>query len=278
MRRHLKHLMRHCVRCQKVYAQPSSQQMGDLPTYRTTPALPFSRTGIDFAGPFLINRGNPRKPTRIKVYAALFICLCTKAVHINLCADLSTEAFLTCLSRFVSRRSCPSDIFSDNGTNFVRANLELGRLAKSSSDSRAIWYFIPPRTPHFSGLWEANVKSMKRLLAKQVGSIPLRYDELETVLINIEALLNSRPEPVTSTDPDAIQPLIPGHFFIERPLKALTTKDLSGQYLLQAVESGPETNGSIVDQLDRNLPTKSMRSTAAGNIRPVVRRLESSTD
>ncbi len=87
-------------------------------------------------------------------------------------------------------------------------------------------------TPHFGGLWEENVKSMKRLLAKQVDSIPLRYDELETVLINVEALLNSRPlEPVTSTDPDAIQLLTPGNFLIGRPLKALPTKDLSGRPL-----------------------------------------------
>lgn len=66
LRNHLKHLSRNCVTCQKAYAQPASQKMGDIPLVRTTPAPPFDRVGVDFASPFLISRGNPRKPTRVK--------------------------------------------------------------------------------------------------------------------------------------------------------------------------------------------------------------------
>ena len=207
--------------------------MGQLPTIRTTPSPPFSRVGVDFAGPFVVIRGNPRRPTRIKTYASIFVCMSTRAVHLELCSDL-TEAFIACLRRFCGRRGCPSHIYSDNGTNFVGTKNELEEVqqlltstsAKNSinaftAKNRIQWHLTPPRTPHFGGLWEAGVKSMKVLLRKNLHSRLLRYDELETVLVEVEATLNSRPsEPLTSTDPDSAELLTPGHFLIGRPLLA----------------------------------------------------------
>ncbi len=165
VRNFLKLLSRKCVHCQKAYALPISQRMGDLPTSRTTPAPPFERTGVDFAGPFLITRGNPRKPTRVKAYAAVFICLATPAVHFEVCSDLSTDSFLACLRRFIGRRGCPAHVYSDNGTNFLGAKNELEEISTmmtSPGTKDAIndittshhtqWHFTPPRTPHFGGL------------------------------------------------------------------------------------------------------------------------------
>jgi len=93
--------------------------MGLLPTSRTTPAPPFSSTGVDFGGPFLTRKGYTRKPTMVKTYACIFICFATKAVHIELCLDLTTNEFMAALRRFCSRRGTPSKIYSDNGTNFA---------------------------------------------------------------------------------------------------------------------------------------------------------------
>ena len=73
LRNRLKAISRSCVFCQRAYARTTHQKMGLLPLARTDPAPPFDRTGIDFAGPFFIHRGNPRWPTRLKVYPEYFI-------------------------------------------------------------------------------------------------------------------------------------------------------------------------------------------------------------
>ncbi len=234
LRNHLKQLSRICVTCQRAYAQPTSQKMGALPPARTTPAPPFNRVGVDFAGPFLITRGNPRKPTRVKVYAVVFVCLVTRAIHLELCGDLTTEAFIACLRRFCARRGSPSHVYSDNGTNLVGTKNEIEELQQTlfsrgtrdaisnfSTKQQLQWHLSPPRAPHFGGIWEAGVKAMKTLLRKNLSAKPLRYDELETILVEVEAVLNSRPsEPFTSTDPDSTELITPGHFLIGRPLLA----------------------------------------------------------
>ncbi len=107
LRNFLKKLSRECVTCRRLHASSITPKMGLLPSSRTTPAPSFSVTGVDFAGPFLIHRGNPRKPTRVKVYAAVFICFTTRAVHLELCSDLSSEAFIAAFNRFCSRRGVP---------------------------------------------------------------------------------------------------------------------------------------------------------------------------
>ncbi len=88
------------------------------------------------------------------------------------------------------------------------------------------WHFTPPRTPHFGSLWEAGVKSMKTVLRKIVNHHPLMFQELTTILTEVEAVLNSRPlTSVHSTDIDAPPVLTAGHFLIGRPLKALPVRE-----------------------------------------------------
>lgn len=85
LRNLLKLVSRKCAHCQKADARPLHHQIRLLPTSRTTPTPPFYRTGVDFAGPFMLKQGYTRKPVYIKCYAAVFICLVTKAVHLDLC-------------------------------------------------------------------------------------------------------------------------------------------------------------------------------------------------
>ena len=218
--------------------------MGLLPTERLRPTPPFTVTGIDYAGPLMCKRGNPRKPTIVKTYACLFVCFSTKAIHIELVSDLTSDAFLAALTRFTGRRGCPTTLFSDNGTNFVGANRQLQDLqklltSKTTQDQilnftnahRIEWRFSPSRSPHFGGLWESNIKNMKTLLRKTIGTHNLTFEELSTVLVEVEATLNSRPlHPLDSTSPDGLSPLTPGHFIIGRPLRAPPSKvDLSSK-------------------------------------------------
>ena len=121
-----KHLVREisrtCVVCQKVYAKPVNQVMGPLPPSHLTPAPPFMLTGADFAGPLTLKQGNSRNPSFIKAYIC---CMSTKAIHLELVTDHSTEASFACFRRSVSRRICPMTLRTDNGTNFVGAWREL---------------------------------------------------------------------------------------------------------------------------------------------------------
>ena len=151
--------------------------MGQLPPVRVTPNIVFTNVGVDYAGPVLIKRGAVRRPTITKAYIAVFVSLSVKAVHLELVSDLTTEAFLACLIRFVSRRGKPTTMWSDHGTNFVGANRQLNDLyaflRRRETEASIMsfcggegidWSFIQERAPHFGGLWEAAVKSTKRHL------------------------------------------------------------------------------------------------------------------
>jgi len=102
--------------------------MGNLPSPRVNvPNRPFEKC-VDYAGSLYHKEGTRKNTKLLKCYIALFVCMATKAVHIELVVDLSSEAFLNVLKRFISRRGCPSDIYSDNGLNFVGAERELNEL------------------------------------------------------------------------------------------------------------------------------------------------------
>jgi hypothetical protein len=218
-----------CVVCHRHRAVKSQQLMSVS-----------SQTGMDYAGPFDLALRTGRKPPMVKAYVALFICMATKAIHLELVSDLSTAAFLAALQRFISRRGCPSNLYSDGGTNFVGAKSELARLRallESSSHEEAVnhlltskgtsFHFNPPAAPHHGGLWEAGVKSMKHHLRRVVGSRHLTTEEFSTLICNVEAILNSRPLTPLTEDPSDCTVLTPGHFLIGRPLVALPHPDLT---------------------------------------------------
>ncbi|GFX98599.1 integrase catalytic domain-containing protein [Trichonephila clavipes] len=195
--------------------------MGDLPRDRIVPCRPFEKVGLDYAGPIITKPNLKRSRVTLKSHIAIFICFSTKATHLEVVSDLTTEAFLACLRQFIARRSKPSVIWSDNATNFKGARnilSEWNEICKSnrielfSAEEGTEWNFIPPASPHFGGLWEANIKSMKRILLRVAKSAIMNFEELTTLMAQIEAVLNSRPLSPLSTDPNDLNPLSPGHF------------------------------------------------------------------
>ncbi|GFW08524.1 integrase catalytic domain-containing protein [Trichonephila clavipes] len=195
--------------------------MGDLPRDRIVPSRPFEKVGLDYAGPIITKPNLKRSRVTLKSNIAIFICFSKKATHLEVVSDLTTEAFLACLRRFIARRSKPSVIWSDNATNFkgVRNILnEWNEICKSnriqlfSAEEGIEWNFIPPASLHFGGLWEANIKSMKRILLRVAKSAIMNFEELTTLMAQIEAVLNSRPLSPLSSDPNDLNPLTPGHF------------------------------------------------------------------
>ena len=200
----------------------------------------FDTVGVDFAGPISVKSGPTRKPTVVKSYICVFVSLTVKAVHLESVSDLTTEAFLASLRRFIARRGKPSLIMSDHGTNFTGAARELKELAEFLSlqktqgvisdfclSQHIAWDFIPEHAPHFGGIWEAAVKSLKTHLRRVTGNVRLTFEELTTVLTQIEACLNSRPLVPLPSDDDGVEVLTPGHFLIGRPIESLPDGALS---------------------------------------------------
>lgn len=149
--------------------------MGQLPADRVKISRSFSKVGIDYCGPFFVRDSVRRNSKQYKAYVAIFVCIATKAVHIELVEDMTTEAFIGSLKRFIARRGLPSDIYSDNGRNFVGAEREIRQMFADPESEKRIqkvtskgitWHFIPPRALHFGGLWEAAVKAMKNHLKR----------------------------------------------------------------------------------------------------------------
>ena len=231
----IRSIVRSCITCRRRAPRPKPQMMGQLPLERVTPDIVVKHVGLDYAGPLLLKLGSVRKPTVIKSYVCVFISMSVKAVHLELVSDLSTECFIACLRRFVARRGKPCSIWSDHGTNFVGANRVLRELCTFLMSKQAeetistfcstqgvSWHFIPEKAPHFGGLWEAAVKSFKIHLRRVVGDAKLTFEEMSTVLSQIEACLNSRPlGTLPPNDDDGIEILTPGHFLIGRPLQAI---------------------------------------------------------
>lgn len=133
----------------------------------------------------------------VKAYIAIFICLATKAVHIELVSNLSTEAFLNALKRFIARRDKVSHLYSDNSTNFQGAANELkdlhrmlhsklhqNQVDRALKESYMEWHFIPPHAPHFGGIWEAAVKTAKNHLKRIIGNASLTFEEMYRAYTN----------------------------------------------------------------------------------------------
>ncbi|XP_063994400.1 uncharacterized protein LOC135171756 [Diachasmimorpha longicaudata] len=221
-----------CAICTRFRATRAQQLMGQLPTSRATPSRPFLHTGVDYAGPFPILKWRPTNAHPSSVHIAVFVCFTTSAVHLELVNRQTTDAFIAAYKRFTGRRGIPAIMYSDNATTFEGAANELNRLYNQESpDNQQIraalasngtqWKFIPPNAPHFGGKWEAAVKSTKYHLRRVLGTTTLTYEELNTILIQIEACLNSRPIVPMRDDPDDLQALTPGHFLIGEPLQLL---------------------------------------------------------
>lgn len=244
----VKSIVHHCPICVR-YDQPQNTQlMGDLPSERVTRAECFLHTGLDFAGPFEIRKQPGRPPavdrcskqpvtTTLKAWIVIFICLSTKAVHIDVLIGLTIEEFLAAFERFTMRKGRCQKLISDNGTTFVGADKELARVLASWSKTLpqqnlsqfgTDWKFITPAAPFKGGLWEAAVKSMKRHLKRAIGVKILTKDELYQMAVHIEGCLNSRPLWPMSDDPTDPTPLTPAHFVLGKPiLPQPVTEDVS---------------------------------------------------
>ncbi|KAM9364275.1 uncharacterized protein KZ484_010543 [Pholidichthys leucotaenia] len=210
----IKSEQRSCSECQRWRAQPVNPKMSDLPVSRLRLQQPsFFSTGIDCFGPMLVKVGCRNE----KRWGLLFKCLTTRAVHIEILSSISTDSFLMALRRFISRRGKPAEILCDQGTNFRGGNRELQEafnalhpsLQAQLAEYQLKFHFNPPSAPHFGGSWEREIRSIKAALTSTLGSQVVSVEVLQTVLIEIEGILNSKPLGYVSSDladPDPVTP------------------------------------------------------------------------
>ncbi|XP_064643563.1 uncharacterized protein LOC135497662 [Lineus longissimus] len=213
------------IRVCKVYirnrGKPPQQFMAELPNFRIKPFTPvFHTTLVDYLGPVFVKLN---RNTTTKGYCAVFTCAVVRAVHLTCVQDLTTEAFLQALERFISFRGAPSLMLSDNATCFRGADKELRELGlkldKDEIRSARLsieWKFGPPDGPHHQGPVERIVQEVKRAMKVLVKTDKLTFVEWETVFAQISAVLNCRPLTAVSSSPLDDPPITPNHFLIGR--------------------------------------------------------------
>ena len=195
----VKRVIHDCWTCRKNLVTASGQFMAPLPIDRVQPGWnPFRIVGCDYFGPVSVKNGRKFE----KRYGCIFTCLQMRAVHLEMAYSLSTDSFINVLMRFIARRGAPEKLITDNGSNFVGAEIELKRAIQRLPHSRIStellrreveWQFNPPLSSHRGGVWERLIRSVRRILRSTVNEQVIDDDKFCTFLTEAERILNTRP-------------------------------------------------------------------------------------
>ena len=214
--RHLiRKILHKCTICRRYQGKSyTSPPAPPLPPFRVKEAQPFSFTGVDFAGPLYVRDTTASGAS--KVWICLYTCCATRAIHLDLVPDLTTEAFIRCFKRFSARRGVPVRMISDNAktfksaANLVREMVEDPGVTDFFGIRGVQWMFNVERAPWWGGIFERMIQTAKRCLRKIVGNARLTHEELLTAVIEVEMIVNSRPLSYISSE-DLEEPLTPSH-------------------------------------------------------------------
>ncbi|XP_043502769.1 uncharacterized protein LOC122524520 [Polistes fuscatus] len=198
LRNSIRSIVKSCMTCVRQNSVAYNPEMGQLPEYRLSITKPFDISGIDFAGPITVRPYRGRGKISVKSYVAVMVCMATKALHLELVFGLDAYSLIMALKRFIARRGQCRKLISDNGRNFVACD----RLIKNTRkeilhmigmpeiknyllSNMIEWSFIPVQSPHFGGIWESAVRSVKFHLHRVfLGQTPT-VEELNTTLAEI---------------------------------------------------------------------------------------------
>ncbi|XP_062704617.1 uncharacterized protein LOC134286930 [Aedes albopictus] len=206
-----------CVWCKVHRCRPETPRMAALPVQRLTPNLrPFSYVGVDYLGPFDVTIGRRTE----KRWIALFTCMVTRAVHLEVAFGLTTQSCLMAIHRFIGRRGWPVEFFSDNGTNLRGTSKEVVESVQGISDdcadqltnTRTKWTFNPPAAPYMGGVWERLVRSVKEALTALDDGRRLTDEILQMAIVEAQDIINSRPLTYVSQQFGEAEALTPNDF------------------------------------------------------------------
>ena len=230
----MKKMISSSVKCRKKLKLTCKQIMSTLPIERIKPSPPFTNVGVDYFGPFTI-KGEVQKRVRGKCFGVIITCLVVRGVYIDIAKDYSTDGFLQVLRRYSSFRGWPSTIFSDEGSQLVRASKELKEVISNLDWNKVhafgvgngvTWKFSPADAPWYNGATEALVKSTKRALEAAVGENVMTFSELQTSVCAVAAPRNERPTGILPSAPEDGTYLCPNLMLLGRA----TTKVPQGPF------------------------------------------------
>ncbi len=221
--------IRSCVICRKHRRPVEEQKMADLPSERVDPSPPFMYTGMDCFGPFFVKSGRSMH----KRYGLLLTCLCSRAVHVEMLNDMTTDSFINALRCFIAVRGTVRQLRSDQGSNFVGAKNEL-KAALKEMDTERVTAFLSekqcefvmnaPHASHVGGVWERQIRTLRSVLNVILALHPGRLDDssLRAFLYEAMAIVNSRPLTVDClNDPKSLRPVTPNHLLTLKSVAAL---------------------------------------------------------
>ena len=158
-----------------------------------------------------------------KSYVRSYTCASTRAVHLELVPSLDTETFLRSFRRFAARCGLPRLLISDNAKTFKSACKQIRKISQSIAVKEVLtkkgmeWRFIPNRSPWFGSVYERMVRTVRSCLRKTIGRAMLCFEELNTILVEVETIVNNRPITYVHDDNEGIShALIPSHFIYGR--------------------------------------------------------------
>lgn len=219
----------HCVTCRKLRRPTEEQRMADLPSERTNPSPPFTYCGMDCFGPFITKQG--RKD--LKRYGLLFTCFSSRAIHIEMLNDMSTDAFINGLRCFVALRGAVRQIKCDQGTNYIGAKNELKNALKEIDANRLTVFLAEKQcdfvlnashSSHAGGVWERQIRTVRNVLLSTLSLSSGRLDDssLRTFLYEAITIVNNRPLSVDNlNDPKSLAPLTPNNLLTVKSVPAL---------------------------------------------------------
>ena len=198
LRRLTKTVIHGCFGCERFQAAAfQNPPPGNLPLECTTGSIPLQVVGVDYAGPISYKASSKRETG--KAYILLFACRLTRAIHLELLSDQTTEGFIKSFKRFIARRGRPQKVYSDNGRSFVTAARWLQGIMKDErmhdylSRNHITWHFNLSGAPWWGGQFERLVGLVKQALYKSIGEANLAWSELKEVILDAKIALNNRP-------------------------------------------------------------------------------------
>ncbi|XP_033227841.1 uncharacterized protein LOC117179817 [Belonocnema kinseyi] len=189
-RKIIRTVMSKCGVCRRYDSKSFTTEPASLPINSAREASVFEVVDVDFAAPIVLKGGQ-------KSWICIFTCAVFRAVSFELVTSLSTAAFFMALRRHIERRGKPSIIYGDNGKNFtvlnnLLKNIKFEKVASAIANHQIKWIYNLPRAAWWGGFCERLIGVLKRLLRRTLKKSCLDYEEMATVLIDCEAVINSK--------------------------------------------------------------------------------------
>ena len=226
----VKGFIRRCYICRKHQGKTyEAPPIPSLPDFRVSETPPFYNTGLDFIGPLFTTKGSKVS----KNYILPLTCCSTRAVHLEVCDNLTLQSFYMSFRRFAATRGLPRLLVSDNALTFKTASKEVSKIVRSTEEKDFLvnkgvdWKFITERASWMGGTWERLVQTVKRSIKKVIGhsSLNLNFEELDTLVTEVEAVVNERLLTYVYDDLEgAAYPLTPAQLIYGRNLATFNDK------------------------------------------------------